>query len=956
MKTCLISFLICLLTIPPLWAARKVINVEKVTSSLTLSEAVDYHITASEECIASGVTINLTHQDAWLFFDNVCPSEVRTKWLSQLRVKGEPIVAQETAWINVYKHGSAVLPYAKDFAPLTVFTGELYAGQTRTYAPGRYKGLEEFDNTIKSFKLKRGYMATFAQGKDGSGYSRCFIAQDEDIEIPNLLDNRICPNGGALYNKVSFIRVMRWQMPAKKGAVDTDPVLTNSTWYYNYDASNKSKSENIEYVNMWSHLWWNTDAQYGNASDVSGVTHTLFFNEPWHGDGGGYMKGDALAPIPYQEKLVRNGMRIGSMAPAEPNVDKLLTFLKECDRRGLRIDFVALHKYEYRDPQWWYDYTKEIYEKTKRPVWITEFNNGADWTTENWPGISWTTDEEGNQIRQIDDLALAREKQKEVLTKVCNKLDDIPWVERYSVFSWVEPWRGIVEEEDEVTLTPAGIAYKELQPGIAYNPAYEFVPVYPQFEKPSIKVTTNRLMNEGIVTISIKETSGEYLDKFRVEKKVGNGTYELMKEEIGESSTSLTDVWDLNNPKKTVYRTSFYYCNETTPRFVEENSVDVDVAEPAPIRYGTALFGKPDWSYIMYEPFGTSTTGIPFFGGFPAASISKQSNQFTYNLYSYLDTNNFRARIIPWGFVFNYNENNLNGMTYQSTVQVPFIIVDTTATHLQGQPVEAGVVKRMSGEWINVKFKKPFPDVPVVFTSLLSSRNLGQNKGPAHPRIQNVTKEGFEMRLTREEKLASTPWPILGEEVAYYAIMPGTIQIEDEFENETLNLVIGRTPEVNGSLLSTVTTLFPESCNCPEDTVPILFSSLQTSNDNFTSTLVYSLLTNRSVKFYKSEERSSSGNSFKLKKDAVGYMLFYKTSNPSGIGSVSTAEDDFMIYEQNGTLHVQGLQGHTLTFYTSSGIKALTTPVTETVSLSNLPNGYYLVRSEKGEKARFIKK
>lgn len=957
-KTFRISLLLFLLIALPLSAARKVISVEKVTSPLTLSEAVDYHITASDECIASSATINLAHEDAWVFFDNVCPSEVRSKWLSQLRVKGEPIVAQETAWINVYRHGAAVLPYAKDFAPLTVFTGELYGGEAKSYAPGRYKGLEEFDNAIKSFKLKRGYMITFAQGKDGSGYSRCFTAQDDDIEIPNLLDKKSCTNGGALYNKISFIRVMRLQMPAKKGAVDTDPVLTNCSWYYDYDSRNKSKSENIEYVNMWAHLWWNTEAQYGNASDISGVTHTLFFNEPWHGDDGGYMKGDPLAPLPYYKKLITNGMRIGSMAPAEPNLDKMYTFIDECDRLGLRVDFVAVHKYEYRDPQWWYSYTKQIYERTKRPVWITEFNNGANWTKEEWPGISWTTNEEGETVRQIDDLPLAREKQKEVLTKVCQKLDDIPWLERYSVFSWVEPWRGIIKEEipGEATLAPAGEAYRDLQPGIAYNPAYEFVPVYPRFDRPAIKVTTNRLMTEGIVSITIKETSGEYLDRYVLEKKVGNGDYELVKE-TSEPSTSLTDVWDLNNPKKTIYRTTFYYCNETTPRFVEENTVDVDVAESAPVRYGTALFGKPDWGYIMYEPFEASKTGIPIFGGFPAASISDQANQFTYSLYSYLDKNNFRARIIPWGFVYNYNENSLNGMAYKSTAEVPLIIADTTATRLQDQPVEAGVIKRMGGDWVQVTFKNPFEDAPVVFTTLMSNRNFGENKGPAYPRVRNVTKEGFEVRITREDKLSSALWPVMGEEVVYYAIMPGTIQITDGLENETLHIVIARTPEVNGSLISTTVTQFPEGTLCPADTVPVIVSALQTCNDNYTSTLVYSQLTNSSVRFYKSEERSvSSGNGLKLKKDAVGYMLFYKTSGLSGIGSIPASENDFVLYEQDGTLHIEGLQGQTLVFYSSAGEKLFTIPAAKEVDVTDLPAGYYLVCSEKGEKAKFIKK
>ena len=41
-------------------------------------------------------------------------------------------------------------------------------------------------NAIRSFKLKRGYMVTFALGKSGWGYSRCFIADKEDLEVPAM--------------------------------------------------------------------------------------------------------------------------------------------------------------------------------------------------------------------------------------------------------------------------------------------------------------------------------------------------------------------------------------------------------------------------------------------------------------------------------------------------------------------------------------------------------------------------------------------------------------------------------------------------------------------------------------------------------------------------------------------------------------------------------------------------
>ena len=54
-----------------------------------------------------------------------------------------------------------------------------------------------------------------------------------------------------------------------------------------------------------------------------------------------------------------------------------------------RCDFVVIHAYwgtnEAANAQAWYNRLKAIYDATKRPIWITEWNNGASWTTESWP-------------------------------------------------------------------------------------------------------------------------------------------------------------------------------------------------------------------------------------------------------------------------------------------------------------------------------------------------------------------------------------------------------------------------------------------------------------------------------------------------------------------------------------------------------------------------------------------
>ncbi len=979
----MLTLISCFFVVTGIFAARKQVTVEKITSSITLSEAVDYHITASTGCIAEGVTVNLAHEDAWLIFDNVQPVTVSSKWLSYVRINGAAVVGSKIM-VNIYKQGAAVIPYGGTaFAPLTIYTDEAYGGSSKAYVPGRYTALGSFNNKIKSFKLKRGYMATMAQASDGGGYSRVFMAHDEDIDIPNLADPKACVRGGALYNKVSYIRVMRIHMPSKKGAVDTDPEKTNSTWYYNYDASLASKNNNIEYVNMWHHASWNVGASTANQSDVSGVTHTLFFNEPWNKDDNkdedkpkeyGYNKydpskplqaiGGLQTPMHYQQILVKNGTRIGSMASTDGNIENTKLFVAECDRLGLRIDFVAIHVYQYQSAQWWADYAYNIYKATGRPIWITEWNNGANWTSEGgWPS----------------DLGSQWIKSRDITDAVIKKLADAPWVERFSLYSNVQVRRnityydhdrhekgkldtvatinGVTKTYHEGDLTPSGEAYKAFQPGFAYNPAYEFIPIYPKFTTPVALVNSSTLASVGQVYITLTDNNGEYLDKYVIERKFVDSDWEVIKEGTTANGTIIKDNWGIGNVQKASYRIHFYYCNETTARYTIEESIDVDEAQGDLIRYGTVSLSKPDWAYVLYEPFGNGVVGMPVFGGTPAASVAGQSNQALCMLNASLKEGNFRAKLVPWGFVYNYTEATLDGLTYGTTVRAPFMVVDTTSKSLQTIPAETGVVKAVSSEWVQVNFKEIFEDAPVVFPVVLGASNFAANKAHVFPRVRNVTKDGFEVRLTREAAIAAA-WPRSGENVGYYAALPGTTKIVNPKTLDTLHVTIARTGAVNGGLTSTEITSFPEIY--PADVTPTVVSALQSSNDTYTSILVYGALTNTSVRFYKVREKPTVSSPTTVSKDEVGYIAFYtsKSTSPSpgpvGFDEMEAAVD-FGLYEQDGIVYISGMKGTTAMLYNSTGAQLCVVSPNKGLDTSVLPAGYYVIRTDKNESASFVK-
>ena len=56
--------------------------------------------------------------------------------------------------------------------------------------------------------------------------------------------------------------------------------------------------------------------------------------------------------------------------------------MNKADAAKLRVDYVAIHFYRCGfTAQQLYDWLYDIHVQTGRPIWITEFNNGANWTS-----------------------------------------------------------------------------------------------------------------------------------------------------------------------------------------------------------------------------------------------------------------------------------------------------------------------------------------------------------------------------------------------------------------------------------------------------------------------------------------------------------------------------------------------------------------------------------------------
>ena len=172
-------------------AANTKTTVEQVTGTVELTDDVDYHITSSEPFATTGSINFINTEHAVVFLDNLKPSKARNM-LVFIKINGEDAIINKNCQIRIYNQGSLILPYGTAGA-LTVYSENNFEGESCSdfnfNSSGGYMQTlktSQLNNRIRSFKLKRGYMVTFAIGSEGRGYSRCFIADEEDLEVASL--------------------------------------------------------------------------------------------------------------------------------------------------------------------------------------------------------------------------------------------------------------------------------------------------------------------------------------------------------------------------------------------------------------------------------------------------------------------------------------------------------------------------------------------------------------------------------------------------------------------------------------------------------------------------------------------------------------------------------------------------------------------------------------------------
>ena len=903
-------------------AANTVTKVGQVTGEVTLSENVDYVIQGTTP-FADGAKVNITNTDhAVLIIQSIRPSHVLSQKLldGHVFVNGEQAVNGENCQVRMYAHGSIVFPYAKDIKPLTVYSEQNYGGTAVNdfgleHSSGFMNTLTEakLNNQIRSFKLKRGYMVTFAVGKSGWGYSRCFIADTEDLEfaeLPAHLDARI-----------SSYRVFQWYDSQKKGlANDTRaflPELLEITTCYSFGPG-ENRLPDMECIPHRIHEGWPSPSECGSKTYSC---HLKTNNEP----------GNSADPDPATveqvlnnwQELMRTGMRLCSESSHDGSWSHLDQFIAEVDKRGWRCDILDLHCY-------WasgFGNMEHYYNKYgKRPIWITEWVWGASW---NNNGIfsdrsKWDDFSESTQQKNLNEV-------RNILTTLNNS----PYVERYFYWNSERDCSKLFRGEGEMSLT--GNYYRDMKSGMAYRKEYEKVPNV-VYTAPSNLAGAWSNQTAGSFRLTWSDTNGDMLSEIQLQRK-------------GENDADFVTVQTIA-PKDMTGKTLNYACNDTlTEPGVYEYRV-VNVAADNAKRYSAVVKAAKSsvqgTDKIQFGEIFLVSTGdevdIDYTGSFasaPAVFMGPMSNFNTKmqlgNLISASGSKNFTYKPLPW-------------VTSESTdfakiESLPFMAIEEGNHTFGTLDCEVGVAKVNMIDTVDVVFTKPFAEgvVPVVLTEI---RKPMLKENPIIVKVRNVTNTGFKCILMYEDEVGSKS--AMKMNVCYLAITPGVGVLDD---NLGLMIAAG-TSEATMYGSSARPHYFVSGGDTLRCLAPSIFAALQTSNYD-AATLVRrqsSTITEEvdgveytvGARFRRvvDSSRSNASDGTKLSatsmKDDLGWVVLYTRGDGLSVEQMEAdAEAPLRPYVVGNTICVDGYEDFDV--YTMHGIKL--------ASANALAPGVYVVKA-----------
>ena len=900
-------------------AANKVAKVAQVSTAVTLADDVDYVITDAVP-FADGGKVNITNTEhAALIIQSIRPSYVlKDKVLNdRVFVNGEQAVDGVNCQVRMYAHGSIVLPYAKGFKPLTVYSEKNFEGTAvddfgLEHASGFMNSLTDakLNNQIRSFKLKRGYMVTFATGKSGWGYSRCFIADTEDLEfaeLPAHLDGRI-----------SSYRVFQWHDAEKKGlASDTRKganELLASSWCYTWGVGENMLPDH-ECIPHRIHEGWPAPADCGKATYSC---HMKTNNEP--GNSADDSPNTVEQILNNWQELMRTGLRLCSESSHDGSWGHLDEFISEIDRRGWRCDILDLHCY-------WsggFDNMEYYYNKYgKRPIWISEFVWGASW---NNNGI-FATDRSFSVANQ--------QKNLDAMKGIFASLNSSPYVERYAYWNSEADCSKLLRGESELSLT--GEYFQTMQSGMAYRKAYEKVPnvVYTYPTEVSGKWVNQ---SQGIYRVSWNDSNFDLLNEMQVQRrKEGEAEYQVVGVVVPKDQNAKSATYSYND---TITESGLYEYRvvNITAENTQRVSGAVQVAKSNHLSAQGVEYGE----MTLIDGNAQSITFGEEFMSVPAVFMGVVTNNNTKlhpgTLISDVTKKKFTYQPMLW--------TGSTSTTFEEQESLPFMALEQGNYKFNNLDCEVGVAKVYMSDTCEVRFAKPYPEgvTPVVLTEI---RKPMTKTYALVSKVKEVTNTGFKCIVMVEEGNKVTA---INYDVCYLAITPGVGTIDDE---AGLMIAAGRSDEVlYGSMTrSCYFTYEGENLRFVD---PYIFANVQTNRYDAATMLRRNKVLDTEkigdvtytvgakLKRVNDAGRKNGSDGVKLNansmKDDLGWVVLYHraegTSEPTAIEAIEGEHVAIRPYVIDRTICVDGYADFDV--YTLQGMKV--------ASRKPLEAGIYVVR------------
>ncbi|MDP4277756.1 MAG: T9SS type A sorting domain-containing protein, partial [Bacteroidota bacterium] len=427
------------------------------------------------------------------------------------------------------------------------------------------------------------------------------------------------------------------------------------------------------------------------------------------------------------------------------------------------------------------------------------------------------------------------------------------------------------------------------------------------------------------LTLTITDPNGEYCQGYILEKQVGNGDFSVVYESEDPTSRTYSDTLNLTLANKIRYRVRTKLADSTLSEY--SNEIGYDTSEGSTFQYGLVNVFNVGWNSIYFkQPYASFPTIIV---GSPTNKNSSIQFCSRAKLISY--TSRFNLQIIPWSY------QNVSSISQAETV--PYIVTAPGNYDFDGLKAEAGK-STVSGSWSQVTFKVPFDTIPVVFVTGVTSPTTYA----VTARVRNVTKTGFEVKRLKESAITTI---LPSEYVAYFAITPGTGAVNNK------KLIVGKTS--NNAISAVYNTInYGDSL-----ATPLFIAQMQTCNDDTVAATLRSLLiSNKYANVMKQRERSCGVVT--MSRETGGWMAIDTASYiPTSINNQVVREAlSFYPNPASDKLYLNDSfpGGLAIDVYNLFGMLVKRTVIFgNQLDISDIPAGYYLLKTPLHKAAKFVK-